>query len=116
LRAAAGAGAPGAAMDDDDDGAAVGNVDDGGISWVGSTAAAADRLDDDADVIDCPSPFSRFPINFASLHTYRYTQNYYHVCTLSILNSGRYIQKFEPVYAAIRLESGCLKIKNTGKT
>jgi len=69
FRAAAGAGAPGAPIVDDD-GAAVGNVDDGGISWVGSTAAVADRLDDDADAIDCPSPFSRFPINLASLHTY----------------------------------------------
>ena len=58
LRVAAGTGAPA-----DDDGTAAGKADDGGISCIGSTAAAADRRDDDADVIDCPSPFSRLPIN-----------------------------------------------------
>jgi len=63
LRAAAGAGAP---AETDDDGAADGSVDDGGISCVGSTAAGADRRDDDADVMDCASPFSRLPI--ATLH------------------------------------------------
>jgi len=59
LRAAAGAGAPAGMLDED--GA---EVDEGGISWVGSTAAAAERLEDDADVMECPSPpLSRLPIS-----------------------------------------------------
>jgi len=60
LRAAAGAGAPAAIVDDD--GEAAGKVDDGGINCVGSTAAEAERRDDDAEVVDWPSLFSLLPI------------------------------------------------------
>ena len=63
-------GAGGAGATVDEDGTAVGKVDDGAIICVGSTAAAAERRDDDADVIEWPSPFSRLPIStIYCLHT-----------------------------------------------
>jgi len=66
LRGPAGTGAAPPADDDDAGVAVAGKADDvgGGISCVGSTAAAADRRDEDTGVIDWPSPppFSRLPI------------------------------------------------------